>query len=87
MAAAKTSADVSPSHELEAADLVPQVRNVPSWLDPICRLFNEANKPKPSLTDIGMGYTLWNPEGDGDGLSARSEHAAVFQRRRPSHHE
>lgn len=62
----KSSSSNSTSHELEAADLVPAVKNVPSWLDQSA-VSSEANRPRPSTTDLGMGYTIYDA-GDGPAL-------------------
>ena len=71
LAAAKTAAVVSmtehsmsatgSSNELEAVDLVPQVRNVPSWLDQSA-VSSEASRPHPTISDLGLGYTLYDAE-------------------------
>lgn len=42
---------------------VPQVRNVPAWMDESA-VSSEARRPGPSLTDLGMGYTLFAADGD-----------------------
>ena len=54
-----TTMATPPNVELEAIDMIPQVKNVPSWLDQSA-VSSEANRPKPSTTEIGMGYSLYN---------------------------